>query len=195
MVRDTFPNGRSTKHLHRIPPVKRRYRNVASKARQAPFSGSGNISICAGRLERRGGPHRSREKTVRHCWPLRSAFGTFSFDSLLRIIRHEPPCDVRTELTTAFQLLPNTTTPFAFVDRAHFGTEGFPSINQSVKKTAFMNCQLHKTPMVSKLFSPLLHALFVGGQFRLACFCPSVESYAKFFCFESWHCSSLIPGN
>jgi hypothetical protein len=44
--------------------------------------------------------------------------------------------------------------------------------------------------MVSKLFAPLPLALIVGGQFRLARFRPGVESFAKFFCFESWHCSS-----
>ena len=46
--------------------------------------------------------------------------------------------------------------------------------------------------MVSKFFSPLLHVIIISGQFGLACFCPSVESFAKFFCFESWHYSSSV---
>ena len=45
--------------------IERDYRNVTPKATQAPFSRSGNISISTGPLERRGGPHRSHEKTVK----------------------------------------------------------------------------------------------------------------------------------
>jgi hypothetical protein len=64
--------------LAEVVPEKRAYRNVGTrKAGQASFSGSGNICICAGRLERRCAlvhPELKRHTTAGYCYHVRPSW-------------------------------------------------------------------------------------------------------------------------